>query len=73
MVILRWLKHYVPNRIVAEILQAATWACIAVHEWREQRDGLYFWLTLLLVAFSVYILRLEIITRMKNPRTQQPR
>jgi hypothetical protein len=69
MLIFSWLKRHLLNRIVGSILQCVTWAGLSIHEWRDQPNGLYFWLTLMLVVASVFILRSDIITHVRKSST----
>jgi hypothetical protein len=52
-------------RIVSSTIQCVIWTALSFHSWQEDPRGLYFWLFVVLVGYSVIILRIDVISYLR--------
>jgi formate hydrogenlyase subunit 3/multisubunit Na+/H+ antiporter MnhD subunit len=55
-------------RMVGSAVLCAVWALLSIHSWRSERDSLYFWLFLMLLAISVFIFLLDVVANQRGRR-----
>jgi len=53
-------------RIAGSVLHCVVWAGLSIYSWRADPNGLYFWLTLILLAYSLFILRIDVISHLQR-------
>jgi len=53
-------------RMVGSAVQCAVWTVLSIHSWRSDPDSLYFWLFLVLLAISVFILLLDLVPKLRG-------
>jgi hypothetical protein len=47
-------------KVFSSVAQCLIWSVLAIHEWHKDPDGIFFWMTMVLVVSSVLILRLDV-------------
>jgi len=58
-----WIAQLAKSRIVWSVVQCFFWAVLAVLSWRHNPSGILVWILFALFVFSLYMLRLEVVSR----------
>jgi asparagine N-glycosylation enzyme membrane subunit Stt3 len=67
-----WLAKLAKRRILWSVVQCFFWAVLAILSWRHNPSGILVWILFALFVFSLYMLRLEVVShRMAHPSSEQ--
>jgi len=58
-----WFAQLLRRRILWSAIQSIFWGALAILSWRHDPRGIFVWIMSLLFVLSLYMLRLEVVSR----------